>query len=225
VSAPAAPASRVLVPDRRIVAPTPGVRVITSSGYIDTSRGDVGLLSEGRDDAHADRADRSAPVLAGRTPGPPVAIVTRPPPQPAAPPMTRRQFEQERQRLLREFGNAMDNPGSHGCEGCRQCASCMFCEDCAECYRCTHCKGCRSSAHLTHCEECVGCNDCAYCIASENCSRSNYLVLCRSCSECTYCFGCVGLAKADFHILNVKYGRTEFFRITKGLRAEMGLPE
>ena len=35
----------------------------------------------------------------------------------------------------------------------------------------------------------------------------------------------IGLAKADFHVLNVKYGRTEYFRITKALRAAMGLPE
>jgi hypothetical protein len=216
----------VLVPDRRIVAPTPpGVRVITSSGYIDTSRGGFGALTDGGDEAPAGRGERAAPALPGRTPGPPVAVVSRPPPQPEAPLLTKRQFEQERQRLLREFGNASENPGSHACEGCRQCASCMFCQDCEECYRCTHCTGCRSSAHLTHCDGCVGCNDCAYCISSENCSRSNYLVLCRSCSECTYCFGCVGLAKADFHILNVKYGRTEYFRITKALRAEMGLPE
>jgi len=217
------PATRIVVPDRRLVAPPPGVRVITSSGYIDTSRGDIGQLSTG---SGAERGERAAaPSFQGRAPGPPVAIVSRPPPAPEAPALTRRQFDQEYQRLLREFGNTTENPGSHSCTGCRQCASCMFCEDCAECYRCTHCSGCRSSAHLTHCQDCVGCNDCAYCIGSENCSRSNYLVKCRSCSECTYCFGCVGLAKADFHVLNVKYGRTEFFRITKALRADMGLPE
>jgi hypothetical protein len=217
------------VPDRRIVAPPPGVRVITSSGYIDTSRGDVGALSGGREERGFDRADRGRdrgePALASRTPGAPMAVVSRPPPEPQAPLLTKRQFEQEYQRLLREFDAAEENPGSHSCEGCRQCASCMFCKDCEECYRCTHCEGCKRSAHLTHCQDCVGCNDCAYCIGSEDCSRSNYLVLSRSCSECTYCFGCVGLAKADFHVLNVKYTRSEYFRITKALRAELRLPE
>jgi hypothetical protein len=143
----------------------------------------------------------------------------------AAPPpvMSRRDFEAERQRLLREFAGESANPGSVSCSGCRRCVSCMFCEGCEECYRCTHSRGCRASTHLTHCVDCTGCHDCAYCTASENCTRSNYLVLCRSCSECTYCFGCVGLAKADFHVLNVKYTRAEYFRIVKALEAELGL--
>ena len=45
----------------------------------------------------------------------------------------------------------------------------------------------------------------------------------RACSECTYCFGCVGLAKQDFHILNVKYTRAEYFRIVKSLEEELGI--
>jgi hypothetical protein len=100
----------------------------------------------------------------------------------------------------------------------------MFCKGCEECYRCTHSSGCRTSSHLTHCVECSGCHDCAYCLRSENCTRSSYLVLSRSCSECTYCFGCVGLAKKDFHVLNVPHGRTEYFRVVDGLRRELGLP-
>jgi hypothetical protein len=144
----------------------------------------------------------------------------RPPPSPT---MSRREFEAERQRLIRAFAANEENPGSVSCEACRRCVSCMFCSGCEECYRCTHCRGCQASSHLTHCVDCTGCHDCAYCISSENCTRSNYLVLCRSCSECTYCFGCVGLAKADFHILNVKYTRTEYFRIVKALEEELGL--
>jgi hypothetical protein len=34
----------------------------------------------------------------------------------------------------------------------------------------------------------------------------------------------VGLAKKDFHILNVKYTRSEYFRIVEALKAELGLP-
>ncbi|HSN90423.1 MAG TPA: caib/baif family protein [Anaeromyxobacteraceae bacterium] len=195
---PRAAAPRIVVPsERRVlarpaeIAPAPGVRAVSSSGFYDTSRG--------------------------------VA------PKPAAPPpppvMSRRQFEQELQRLMREFAQGEENPGSVSCTDCRQCVSCMFCRDCEECYRCTHSVGCRSSSHLTHCTGCTGCHDCAYCEQSENCTRSSYLVLSRSCSECTYCFGCVGLAKKDFHVLNVKYGRTEYFRIVAGLRKELGLPE
>ncbi len=32
----------------------------------------------------------------------------------------------------------------------------------------------------------------------------------------------MGLQKKDFHILNVKYTRNEYFRIVKALREEMG---
>ncbi|WP_242346567.1 caib/baif family protein [Anaeromyxobacter terrae] len=142
---------------------------------------------------------------------------------PAPPVMSRREFEAELQRLLREYAGDASNPGSIHCEGCQRCTSCMFCVDCVECYRCTHSRGCRSSSHLTHCVGCEGCHDCAYCVESENCTQSSYLVLSRACSECTYCFGCVGLAKKDFHILNVKYSRTEYFRIVKSLQEELGL--
>jgi hypothetical protein len=171
-------------------APTPGVRVVTGSGYLDTSAGTL--------------------------------EPARPPPPPA---LSRRDFEAELQRLLRGYAAEEANPGSMRCEGCRRCVSCMFCTDCEECWRCTHSTRCRSSTHLTHCTDCEGCHDCAYCVSSENCTRSNYLVLSRACSECSYCFGCVGLVKQDFHILNVKYTRSEYFRIVKSLRAELGLPE
>lgn len=178
----------------------------------------------------------AAPASAIAAPAPGVRVVTgpmfidtasgtfrdaRPPP----PTMGRRDFEAELQRLVRAFAADEENPGSMRCEGCRRCVSCMFCNGCEECYRCTHSTGCRESTHLTHCVECAGCHDCAYCVRSENCTRSNYLVLCRSCSECSYCFGCVGIAKADFHVLNVKYTRSEYFRIVKSLQAELGLPD
>jgi len=144
----------------------------------------------------------------------------RPPPPPV---MSRREFEAELQRLLRAYASDEENPGSIQCEGCRRSVSCMFCTDCEECYRCTHSKGCKASTHLTHCADCVGCHDCAYCVGSENCTRSNYLVMSRSCSECSYCFGCVGLAKKDFHVLNVKYTRSEYFRIVRALEKELGI--
>ena len=139
------------------------------------------------------------------------------------PVMTRRQFEAEYQRLLREFGDSMENPGSFRCEGCRNCANCMFCQDCEGSYRCTHCTRCRDSSQLTHCQDCVNCHGSSYCLQCQNCVGSSYLVLCRSCSDCTYCFGCVGLSKKDFHIHNVKYSKTEYFRMVKALRAELGL--
>jgi hypothetical protein len=137
--------------------------------------------------------------------------------------MTKREFDAELQRLLRVSASDEANPGSIHSTGCRRCVSCTFCTGCDECHHCTHCKTCKSSTHLTHCTDCVGCHDCAYCVSTENCTRSNYLVLCRACSECSYCFGCVGLVKQDFHILNVKYTRSEYFRIVKSLEEELGL--
>ena len=197
-------------------------------------------VSPARRDPPRDR-DAARQVIAPRQPAvaPPVGVrvVTgpmfidtaagtfqelRPPPPPV---LSRREFEAELQRLLRAYATEDANPGSMRCEGCRRCVSCMFCTDCEECYRCTHSSGCKGSTHLTHCTDCTGCHDCAYCVSSESCTRSNYLALCRSCSECSYCFGCVGLAKQDFHILNVKYTRSEYFRIVKSLQAELGLPE
>ncbi len=142
---------------------------------------------------------------------------------PSEPAITRRQLESEYARLLRAFDDAEENPGSFSSQGCRNCAGCMFCVDCAACYRCTHCAQCRDSSHLTHCRDCTACYDSAYCVRCESCTGSSYLVLCRSCSDCTYCFGCVGLTKKDFHILNVQYSKTEYFRIVKALRMEMGL--
>ena len=55
------------------------------------------------------------------------------------------------------------------------------------------------------------------------CSKSAYLVRSIGCTECTYCFGCVGLSKKDFHILNVKYKRDEYFKQLKALKRELGL--
>ncbi len=145
-------------------------------------------------------------------------------PAPAEEPvMSRREFEAELQRLLRRHAEAGENPGSFSCTGCRQCAGCMFCVDCQGCYRCTHCTRCQDSSHCTHCEDCRSCHGCAYCVRSTGCTGSSYLVLCQSCSDCTYCFGCVGLQKKDFHILNVKYTRTEYFRMVKALRAALGV--
>jgi hypothetical protein len=166
---------------------------------------------------------RAAPAVRELSRQMPVDGAEREPGESAAEPvMARRQFESEHQRLLRQFGESGENPGSFSCQGCSSCASCMFCVDCEGCYRCTHSTRCRDSSHLTHCEDCENCHASAYCVRSRNCTGSSYLVLCVSCSESTYCFGCVGLQKKDFHVLNVKYTRNEYFRIVKALRRELG---
>ncbi len=197
-----------------------------SSGYVDTSRLARTVPPQPRPAPAA--LARSAP------PAPALREVARsgfvdtsrglPPPrrEPEPPVMTRRQLEAEYQRLRRAFGDSPENPGSFRCEGCRNCANCMFCEDCEGCYRCTHCARCQDSSHLTHCADCQNCHASSYCDRCSNCVGSSYLTLCHACSDCTYCFGCVGLSKKDFHILNVAYGKNEYFRIVKSLKAEMG---
>jgi len=40
-------------------------------------------------------------------------------------------------------------------------------------------------------------------------------------SDCSYCFGCVGLSGKDFHILNERYDRAEYFRLTQALLREL----
>ncbi len=203
--------------------PQPRYLDISRSGYLDTSR--LPAPAPRPPPAALARAASPAPVVREITGS--GFLDTRsgqavPRREPEPPIMTRRQFEAESQRLRREFGDSAENPGSFRCEGCRNCASCMFCEDCQGCYRCTHCARCQDSSHLTHCRDCQNCHGSSYCEQCSNCVGSSYLVLCHSCSDCTYCFGCVGLAKKDFHILNVKYTKNEYFRIVKTLRAEMG---
>ena len=91
------------------------------------------------------------------------------------------------------------------------------------CYRSRYSTGCADSSLLTHCEGCRDCRSLAYCQDCDHCGDSNYLVLCRYCFECDYCFGCVGLVKKDFHILNKKYSRADYFRLVAQLREELAL--
>jgi hypothetical protein len=132
--------------------------------------------------------------------------------------MTRTEFAAELERLRRTEGPPSDNPASYRTEGCERCISCTFCQSCTDCYRCTHCVGCSSTTGSKHCVRCTRCHDCSHCEDSEDCTGSNYLVECLSCTDCTYCLGCVGLTKKEFHILNVPYPRSEYFKRLKALR-------
>jgi hypothetical protein len=136
----------------------------------------------------------------------------------------RKDFLERLAGLVRAAGTDAANPGSYGCTDCERCADCMFCKSCDACHQCTHCTRCELCNNCSHCVDCKNCHACAYCLRSENCSASAYLVMSRNLADCTYCFGCVGLSRKDFHILNVSFGRTEYFEITKRLRAELDLP-
>jgi hypothetical protein len=136
----------------------------------------------------------------------------------------KREFLEQFQKLAKSYAADPGNPGSYACEGCQRCANCMFCKDCDSCFQCTHCTRCELCNNCSHCVECKSCHACAYCVQSENCTGSAYLVLSRNLQDCNYCFGCVGLTKKDFHILNVPFPRTEYFKVVGRLKKELGLP-
>ncbi len=135
----------------------------------------------------------------------------------------KREFLEQFGKLTKSFSTDPGNPGSYACEGCQRCANCMFCKDCDSCYQCTHCTRCELCNNCSHCVDSKSCHACAYCVQCENCTNSAYLVLCRNLSDCNYCFGSVGLSKKDFHILNVPFPRTEYFRVVGKLRKELGI--
>ena len=74
---------------------------------------------------------------------------------------------------------------------------------------CTHCRDGRQLNGCSHCSHCL------------RCTRSAYLQYSLDCADCTYCFGCVGLSGAEFHILNEPHDRTDYFKRTAQLRAEL----
>ena len=137
--------------------------------------------------------------------------------------LDRRRFQDELGRLVQTFSSDAGNPGSYACKDCVRCATCMFCVGCEGCYGCTHCTRCELCNNCSHCVDSKSLHGCAYCVQSENCSSSAYLYLSRNLSDCTYCFGCVGLSKKDFHILNVAFGRQEYFDLTGKLKRELGV--
>lgn len=126
-------------------------------------------------------------------------------------------FTTELRRLQDELGRKDANLASFQCEGCLRCGSCMFCVACQDCYKCTHCQGCVDCSLCAHCRGCRRCHDCAYCRDSVRCQGSTYVVRSVDCVDCTYCYGCVGLIKREFHILNVRYPRKDYFEITAAL--------
>lgn len=133
-------------------------------------------------------------------------------------------FRAEYARLRAAYAEGKDNTGCVECKECVRCSDCVFCEKCVRCYRSRYSVGCSESLLLTHCHGCRECRALAYCQECDHCADSNYLVACSYCYECDYCFGCVGLVKQDFHILNKKYSRSEYFRQVAKLRAGLGLP-
>jgi hypothetical protein len=129
------------------------------------------------------------------------------------------------ERLLAEHGAAPPSPGCVETVESTACTDCVFCKSCVRCYRSRYSVGCEDGFFLTHCRACTQSNALSYCTECSHCSNSNYLVRCVGCFECDYCFGCVGLVRKEFHILNVKYSRSEYFARTAALRKALGIPD
>jgi hypothetical protein len=138
--------------------------------------------------------------------------------------LTKDEFLAEYERLRKAQLEATTNVGCVECTGCSGSIDCVFCQDCVRCYRTRYSKGCRDSSLLTHCDSCTDSRALAYSQRSDHCGDSNYLVQCSYCFECDYCFGCVGLVQKDFHILNKKYSRSDYFRLVAQLREALELP-
>lgn len=138
-------------------------------------------------------------------------------------PLTKSGFERALRDLRAAASAQKDNPGSYQCAGSQRCYGCMFTTDSRDCFNCTYCHDCAECSDCTHCTRCENVHNSSYCVDSRNCSNSSYLVMSEDCSECVFCFGCVGLVKKEFHILNQKFRRDEYFKKIKELEAVFGL--
>jgi hypothetical protein len=138
--------------------------------------------------------------------------------------MTKDEFVAGFKELLDQHLQGGGNVGCVECTASSACIDCVFCRDCVRCHRTRYSNGCKDSSLLTHCDGCTESRALAYSQNCDHCGDSNYLVHCSFCFECDYCFGCVGLVQKDFHILNKKYSRSDYFRIVKQLRESLKLP-
>ncbi len=116
-----------------------------------------------------------------------------------------------------------DDPGegNFGCEDCRRCNHCRFCVGCDSCEDCTYCEESIDCMSCTQSKRCVGCEKVSYCEDCRDCKISRYLTLCVDCTNCVHCLGCVGLAGAEFYVLNEKRTRKEYFALLRQIQELM----
>jgi hypothetical protein len=134
----------------------------------------------------------------------------------------RHEFERAFRELVEQHGKRSDNERCIECHGCAACADCTFCKSSKRLVRCNYCVEVEESVDCNHCFGSRALVGCTHCNASERCSRSAYLEQCVDCDDCRYCFGCVGLSSREFHILNRRYEKSEYFKITGQLRRDLG---
>ncbi len=152
-------------------------------------------------------------------PGGPGSTLERRGPNPAMPPGA---FESAFAELLAAHQRRSDNERCIECGGCQRCSDCTFCKGSRDLVRCNYCVDTESSVDCNHCHGSRGLIGCTHVSASDRCSRSAYLDHCADCDDCRYCFGCVGLSGREFFILNQRYERSEYFKLTARLKRELG---
>lgn len=137
--------------------------------------------------------------------------------------MNKLEFLSQLRQLAGDYAGGETNLACIGSADLAHCVSVLFSRDMQACTRCTHCSGCSDCTHISHSHGCTDCHHSAYCLQCDHCSHSAYLVQCSWCVDCTYCFGCVGLNKKEFHLLNQRYSKDEYFKLTAVLGRELGL--
>ncbi len=125
--------------------------------------------------------------------------------------------------LDRQVDEVVEDPGERNfrCEECNACYDCRFCVRCESCNDCTYCSDSVDCAGCTQCRRCLGCENSSYCEDSRDCTTSRYLTLCVDCADSVHCLACVGLSGAEFHVLNEKLPRREYFELLKRVQAEL----
>lgn len=137
--------------------------------------------------------------------------------------MTPSELDTRLRDLLKTHASATGNACCIECMGCERCVRSTFCHDSKRLVRCHYCADCADCADSAHCRSCTGLSSCTHCIESRGCLGSAYLARCVDLVGCSYCFGCVGLVEVDFHILNERYERSEYFALTSTLLREKKL--
>jgi hypothetical protein len=103
-----------------------------------------------------------------------------------------------------------EGEGNFRCVRCNGCNECRFCVDCTDCDDCTYCESCTACTGCTQSKACRDCQRTSHSFASRACDACSYVTLCVGCEECVHCFACVGLAGAEFCILNEKLSRKDY---------------
>ncbi len=118
--------------------------------------------------------------------------------------------------------------------------NCDFVDYCYWCKNCYYCfnghklvDGIYTNAgwgnKLVDCDLVTESEKCYKCIDSNACNSCTYLIECNSCTDCHFsaflnscidCFGCIALTHKKYCILNIQYGKDEYFKKVEKMKKE-----